>query len=112
MRASCSAATSGSKPVPASAWMSASVAGSDDALEIADIVERVVAAEDVDTRQRGDAYEGVDDVVGHLAVTGERLAADQSEKRRARRRLIEGPQPGEGVFGEEAQSCFEGGPAE
>jgi len=82
------------------------------ALEVAGVVEGVVAAEDVDARLGAHPDEGVDDVVRHLAVADEGLSADQGEERGGGRGLLERAQPLEGILGEEAQAGLEGGPAE
>ena len=76
-------------------------------LEVAHVVERVVAAEDVDARRGGRLDEGVDEVVGDLAVSDERLAADHRQERRDRRRGADRTQALEGILGEESQGRLE-----
>ena len=78
------------------------------ALEVADVVQRVVAAKDVDSRGSRCLDEGVDEVVGHLAVTDQRLPADHREEWRDRGRRPDGAQPLERILGEKPQRCLEG----
>ena len=82
------------------------------ALEVADVVQRVVAAKDVDPRRSGRLDEGVDEVVGDLTVSDQRLPADHREKGRDRRRGADCAQPLEGILSEEAQRRLEGRAAE
>ena len=84
----------------------------DDALQVARVVERVVAPENVDARLGGDTDEGVDDVVAHLPVTDQRLAADDPQQRSVGADLFEAAQAFERVLGEEAQARLERGATE
>ena len=82
------------------------------ALEVADVVQRVVAAKDVHPRGSRRLDECVNEVVGHLAVADQRLPPDDREKRRDRSRRPNCPQPLERILGKESQRRLEGRTAE
>ena len=81
-------------------------------LEVADIIQRVVAAEDVDPRRCGCLDERVDEVVGYLAMSDQRLAADHRKQGCDRCGGSDGAEPLERVLSEESKRRLEGRTAE
>ena len=83
----------------------------DGPFEIADIVQRVEDAEDVDAIRRRPFDELFQHVIGIVPIADEVLAAEQHLQLGVGHRGTQGAQPFPGIFFEKAQARIEGGAA-
>ena len=79
--------------------------------EVGHVVERIEEPEDADAGLGGEPDEGLDDVVGEVAVGDQHLPAEGGHERRPRGGGGQRPQPLEGVLPEEPELSLEGGAA-
>ena len=86
--------------------------GPDRGGQVGDVVERVEKPEDADARLRRELDEGLDNVVGKVAMADQHLTAQGGHQGGPGGGGRQGAQPCEGVLAEEAELSLEGGPAE
>ena len=76
--------------------------------QVAQVVERIEDAEDIDTVVRRPGDETLDDVIGVMPIPQQVLPAQQHLQRRVGHRLLEGAQALPGIFLEKAHAGIEG----
>ena len=91
---------------------SGGLGGPDRGGQVGDVVERVEKPEDADARLGREPNEGLDDIVGKVAMTDQHLAAEGGHQRGPWSGGRQGAQPFEGILTQEAELSLEGGPAE